>query len=103
MFDKSFNRSKDYLVALQILRIVDEWIDEVLPSMEVLRENAQLEQDRFYQPGVSESIDAADKWIKQQAGSVQRRVRKKTEEIKSLRDGVCLPTSSMDTSANSDL
>ncbi|KAH7179160.1 uncharacterized protein B0J16DRAFT_322650 [Fusarium flagelliforme] len=88
MFDKSFNRSKDYLVALQILRIVDEWIDEVLPSMEVLRENAQLEQDGFYQPGVSESIDAADKWIKQQAGSVQRRVRKKTEEIKSLRDGL---------------
>jgi hypothetical protein len=91
MFDKSFNRSKDYILALQLLGKVDEWIDEVLPSMEVLRENAQLEQDGFYRPGVRESIGAADKWIKEQAGLLQRRVRKKKEEIKSLRDGVCLP------------
>lgn len=91
MFDKSFNRSKDYFLALHLLGKVDEWIDEVLPSMEVLRENAQLEQDGFYRPGVSESIGAADKWIKEQAGLVQRRVRKKKEEIKSLRDGVCPP------------
>ncbi|KAI8720031.1 hypothetical protein NCS52_00447400 [Fusarium sp. LHS14.1] len=78
MFDTSFTRSKDYFVAIQLLRIMDEWLDELLLSIDDLRED---------------NIDAATKGMKERATRFQTRIRKKSGEIESLRDGLFNATS----------
>lgn len=89
MFDKSFNRSKNYFVALQLLRIIEEWIEEILPSIEQLREDRRFKNPIFFSSEGSKNLDAADRFIKERGFAVLRRVRNKTAEINSLRDGVC--------------
>jgi hypothetical protein len=93
MFDKSFNRSKDYFVALQLLRIVDEWLDEVVPSVKEIKENPDPRCRSFCAAEAEKNFDGAIRFIDEKAGAVQKRVRKKVEEINSLRDGVgpCSP------------
>ncbi|GKU03033.1 hypothetical protein FLAG1_05027 [Fusarium langsethiae] len=93
MFDKSFNRSKDYFVALQLLRIINEWIDEVIPSIQEIREYPSLKRSGLYSTEISENLNAVDIYMKEGASAVQRRIRKKTEEINSLRDGLFNATS----------
>ncbi|EXM21904.1 hypothetical protein FOTG_10199 [Fusarium oxysporum f. sp. vasinfectum 25433] len=93
MFDKSFDRSKDYFVALQLLRIVDEWLDEVAPSVKELQKDPYL---RFTSICAAESVDnfnAAIRSIDERTAVIQKRVRKKVEEINSLRDGLFNATS----------
>jgi hypothetical protein len=92
MFDKSFGRSKDYFVALQLLRIVDEWLDEVVPSVKELQKNPSLRYPAFFAAEAEENFNAAIRSIDERAAAVQQRVRKKVEEINSLRDGVCYYT-----------
>lgn len=89
MFDTSFTRSKDYFVAIQLLRIMDEWLDELLLSIDDLRGMPVWSRDRFGVDAAEDNIDAAIKGMKERATRFQTRVRKKSEEIKSLRDGVC--------------
>ncbi|KAH7240744.1 uncharacterized protein BKA55DRAFT_518677 [Fusarium redolens] len=93
MFDKSFNRSKDYFVALQLLRIVDEWLDEIVPSVKELQKDPSLGHPSFCAAAARENFNAAIRSIDERAGAVQRRVRKKVEEINSLRDGLFNATS----------
>ncbi|EWZ95785.1 hypothetical protein FOWG_03340 [Fusarium oxysporum f. sp. lycopersici MN25] len=88
MFDKSFDLSKDYFVALQLLRIVDEWLEEVVPSLKELQKHPSIGRVSFCAVEAKENFNAAIRLIDERAGAVQRRVRKKVEEINSLRDGV---------------
>lgn len=88
MFDKSFNRSRDYFVALQLLRIMDEWINEAVSSMQQLRDDTHFMHPGFSTFEIKDNLDAVDRYMKEQAGTVQRRLQKKKEEINSLRDGV---------------
>jgi hypothetical protein len=91
MFDKSFSRSKNYFIALQLLRIVEEWVEEIIPSMQGLRDSPLFKHPAPNSSQAIKNLNAADKYIGERAGAVQRRVRKKTAEINSLRDGVCSP------------
>ncbi|KAL2694889.1 hypothetical protein Neosp_001478 [[Neocosmospora] mangrovei] len=93
MFDKSFTRSKDYFVAIQLLRIMDEWLDEILLSIDDLRGMPVRSRDRFGMDAAEDNIDTATKEMKKVATRFQNRVRKKSEEIKSLRDGLFNATS----------
>jgi hypothetical protein len=89
MFDRSFDRSKDYFVALQLLRVMDEWIDEIVLSVKELREHPMVEHLPLCAAEANNNFDATIKNMKERAEVVQKRIRKKQEEINSLRDGVC--------------
>ncbi|KAF4447056.1 hypothetical protein F53441_9355 [Fusarium austroafricanum] len=93
MFDKSFTLSKDYFVALQLLRIIDEWVDEILPTIENLRDSTAMNLPIFYADDAKHNFDAAVKSMKLHGDKIQKRAQKKTEEIKSLRDGLFNATS----------
>ncbi|KAH6681013.1 hypothetical protein F5X68DRAFT_192728 [Plectosphaerella plurivora] len=43
MFDRSFQRSRDYFTALQLLRLVDKWTDENVAALEKLASKWQLQ------------------------------------------------------------
>lgn len=81
MFDSSFNRSRDYFVALQILRIIDEWLDEAHSTFQDMSKSPMMEDSRAY-------LDKAMRFVETHANAVQYRVRDKKEEISSLRHGV---------------
>ncbi|RSL61196.1 hypothetical protein CEP53_005217 [Fusarium sp. AF-6] len=94
MFDRSFTRSKDYFVAIQLLRIMDEWLDELLQSIDDLRDMPAWSRVMFHVNAAAEyNIDSATKGMKERVIRFQNRVRKKSEEIKSLRDGLFNATS----------
>ncbi|EWZ36211.1 hypothetical protein FOZG_11952 [Fusarium oxysporum Fo47] len=89
MFDNSFKRSKDYFVALQLLRIVDEWLDEVQSTVEDMVKNPNVTDTFMWVDRSRASCDVAVRYVNEHATAAQSRVRKKREEINSLRDGVC--------------
>lgn len=89
MFDKSFTRSKDYFIALQLLRIMDEWVDEIMPSIESLRHSSAIKHPIFCVDEAEQNFTAAIKNMKERVDKFQNRIRRKSEEINSLRDGVC--------------
>jgi hypothetical protein len=91
MFDKSFTRSKDYFLVLQLLRIIDDWVDETVLSFDDVQESPAMRHAIFRMDLTKKNFDAATKSMKFRAEKIQTRIRKKTEEIKSLRDGVCSP------------
>ncbi|KAG6999004.1 hypothetical protein FocnCong_v014725 [Fusarium oxysporum f. sp. conglutinans] len=93
MFDKSFQRSKDYFVALQLLRIVDEWLDEVQSSVEDMVKI--LNRKYMFPCDISSKgcYDDAVRYVNEHTTAAQSRVRKKREEINSLRDGLFNATS----------
>ncbi|PCD32209.1 hypothetical protein FGRA07_09461 [Fusarium graminearum] len=93
MFDKSFNRSRDYFVALQLLRIMDEWINEAVSSIQQLREDTNFMHPGFSTFEIKDNLDAVDRYMKEKADPVQKRLQKKKEEINSLRDGLFNATS----------
>ncbi|CAF3623775.1 unnamed protein product [Fusarium graminearum] len=93
MFDKSFNRSRDYFVALQLLRITDEWINEAVSSIQQLREDTNFMHPGFSTFEIKDNLDAVDRYMKEKADPVQKRLQKKKEEINSLRDGLFNATS----------
>ncbi|EXK46333.1 hypothetical protein FOMG_00057 [Fusarium oxysporum f. sp. melonis 26406] len=93
MFDKSFELSKEYFVALQILRIINEWIDEPLANMEKLRDSTALKQNIFGADQARNNFDAAIRIMRQCRDKTRARIKKKSEEIESLRDGLFNATS----------
>ncbi|RYC90238.1 hypothetical protein BFJ63_vAg6947 [Fusarium oxysporum f. sp. narcissi] len=92
MFDNSFKRSKDYFVALQLLRIVDEWLDEVQSTVEDMVENPNSTDESMWGRPKASS-DVAVRYVNEHATAAQSRVRKKREEINSLRDSLFNATS----------
>ncbi|KAI8677733.1 hypothetical protein NCS55_00490800 [Fusarium keratoplasticum] len=93
MFDKSFTRSKDYFIALQLLRIMDEWVDEIMPSIESLRHSSAIQHPIFCVDEAEQNFTAAIKNMKERVDKFQNRIRRKSEEINSLRDGLFNATS----------
>ncbi|KAG5809108.1 hypothetical protein H9Q74_000246 [Fusarium xylarioides] len=95
MFDNSFKRSRDYFVALQILRIIDEWLDEAQSSIQDLSKSPMMEESGK-RPMAEESggyFKMMMRFVEDQAAPVRSRVRDKKEEINSLRDGLFNATS----------
>lgn len=90
MFDTSFKRSKDYFVALQILRIVDEWLDEVQSTVEDMFKDPVLLKASMWadNQATDKSFQIAIRYMNENFNATKSRVRKKNEEINSLRDGV---------------
>ncbi|KAI8676170.1 hypothetical protein NCS56_00504200 [Fusarium sp. Ph1] len=97
MFDKSFTRSKDYFIALQLLRIMDEWVDEIMPSIESLRHSPAIKHTVFYVDEAGQNFTAVIKNMKERVDRFQNGVRRKSEEINSLRDGLFNATSLRET------
>ncbi|KAF5532806.1 regulatory alcR [Fusarium mexicanum] len=93
MFDSSFKRSKDYFVALQVLRIMDEWLDEVESTVEDMFKDSVLVPASMWPDRSAESFEVAVRYVNKQATAIKSRVRKKQEEINSLRDGLFNATS----------
>ncbi|CVL04995.1 uncharacterized protein FMAN_12992 [Fusarium mangiferae] len=95
MFDNSFNRSRDYFVALQILRIIDGWLDEVQSTVEDMsKDHVLLKAALGGNDAISgESFEVAVRYVSEHATATKSRVRKKNEEINSLRDGLFNATS----------
>ncbi|KAJ4034264.1 hypothetical protein NW756_014004 [Fusarium oxysporum] len=93
MFDKSFELSKEYFVALQILRIINEWIDEPIANMEKLRDSTALKQNIFGADQARNNFDATIRIMRQCRDKTRARIKKKSEEIESLRDGLFNATS----------
>lgn len=98
MFDDSFQLSRTYFAALQILRQTSSMVDDVSRSWSELRrrwDDAVCEHSDMFSADdlsitaenwktVTEILDAASQ-------RVQASISRKTEEIKSLRDGVRSP------------
>lgn len=88
MFDNSFKRSKDYFVALQILRIIDEWLDEVQSTVEDMSKDPALLKTSMWSHKSDQSFQVAIRYVNEHATATKNRVRRKYEEINGLRDGV---------------
>ncbi|KAF5972672.1 hypothetical protein FBULB1_8622 [Fusarium bulbicola] len=95
MFDNSFKRSKNYFVALQLLRIIDEWLDEAQSTVEdMFKDPVLLQASMCARSDESDtSFEIAIRYVNEQAAATKSRVRKKQEEINSLRDGLFNATS----------
>ncbi|KAF9770128.1 hypothetical protein IL306_012361 [Fusarium sp. DS 682] len=89
MFDKSFERSKDYFVAIQLLRIINEWLDEVASSVNEMEKKLSLANRSFYADRVKIVFIVTCERMNERVDAVRSRIQKKQEEINSLRDGVC--------------
>jgi hypothetical protein len=107
MFDNDpFPRSELYFTILQLLRISADWISESLTDLESLARTSQRFCEKFTKPPderwgrqdpvtVSVCTVLKQNWEniisnqKSLAKPLLERIEKKTEEVKSLRDGVC--------------
>jgi hypothetical protein len=106
MFDNnSFSRSELYFTTLQLLRISSEWIRGGMEDLESVAEASVWDYNLPYGNRVKRSPDdpttlnicrvLQQNWknvISHQKGlgkPLLHRIEKKTEEVKSLRDGVC--------------
>jgi hypothetical protein len=96
MFDVDFERSRLYFTVLQILRIFGECIRTVSADLKAL-DNLFLTRMMFsftWLPSDDERLDLSSNWksiTKHQKDAEERLLRRlldKTEEVKSLRDGV---------------
>ena len=101
MFDESFGRSKLYFATLQILRMFSDLIRETGRDLRAVNRNSpQLFGDKFYlylknKWGGTEDIDGlVTNWkliLEFQNAAENKlmdRIKSKTAEIESLRDGV---------------
>ncbi|RSL59696.1 hypothetical protein CEP54_007134 [Fusarium duplospermum] len=72
---------------------MDEWLDELLQSIDDLRDMPPSIRTTFCFDEAEYNINVATKGMQERATRFQNRVRKKAEEIKSLRDGLFNATS----------
>ncbi|KAI1177425.1 hypothetical protein F4777DRAFT_204788 [Nemania sp. FL0916] len=101
MFDETgFQRSKSYVTSLQVLRIFDECVRTVSYDFRVLgRLFIQTRQFPMLhmQPEAIRILESNWRWVetfqKQAEESILGRIAQKTEEVKSLRDGLFNATS----------
>ncbi|KAK3985355.1 hypothetical protein QBC44DRAFT_335327 [Cladorrhinum sp. PSN332] len=99
MFDDSFDRSRCYFAILQTLRTSSDMVDEALADWTELRNRWNIAM----KPGVmfsAEDLKALEQnWnvvsdlITAMTNRLQGRINRKTEEVKSLRDGLFNATS----------
>ncbi|KAI9903674.1 hypothetical protein N3K66_000203 [Trichothecium roseum] len=91
IFDASFERSKTYFTALQILRLVDEWSSESVTSLDELTERVM--DLRGSDPGLKVPLPKIRSEVEAEVQKISRRVKAKMAEIESLRDGLFNATS----------
>ena len=94
MFDDSFERSALYFSVLQLLRIFTEWIHGTGRDLELCATETSESNllNNAFEPEELEQISKNWKIITSHYSEVERRlllrIGEKTEEVKSLRDGV---------------
>lgn len=106
MFDDSFQLSEQYFTVLQLLRIFQDWIEEVEKGIGDLRKEliGQYESWRVWRrryapedeeewPLDMEKLEAdferVQDFFELRVSPLKERIRRKKEEVESLRDGVC--------------
>lgn len=99
MFDSpdSMHLSKQYFSILQVLRIADQWIDETVAEWEntkhILVQEVKRTKQIFQghhnplQP-FDDQVDKVTQLLRFEAKLLKERISRKTEDVKSLRDGV---------------
>ncbi|KAI0869527.1 hypothetical protein GGS24DRAFT_149682 [Hypoxylon argillaceum] len=110
MFDGDFKRSKLYVTILQILRIFGEYISTVSEDLQSL-DTVFLKDDNFpmskMQPhehrAMRSNWASVKEFQKQAEESLLGRISQKTEEVKSLRDGLFNATSLRSANISSEL
>ncbi|KAK3693000.1 hypothetical protein B0T22DRAFT_370630 [Podospora appendiculata] len=109
MFDESFQRSQVYFTVLETLRISGDWVDEVAKTYKQLRRqwNDNVEPSKVFDAADWRALeagwDAVDRLITDRAALLQDRIDRKTEEVKSLRDGLFNATSLREASKGIEL
>ncbi|KAK3331381.1 hypothetical protein B0H66DRAFT_465134 [Apodospora peruviana] len=101
MFDKSFQRSKTYFTVLETLRISRDWVEDVIKNWDGLGEQWSRLQTRGPNPifheadlrAMSHNWESITLAVHEKAQSLLDRIDRKTEEVKSLRDGLFNATS----------
>lgn len=92
MFDRTFERSQDYFTALQLLRLVDEWIEHNLDEIRGLFESQKIRTMYMEGPWVwyveKDLLDATMRVLEHRSRQLHEKVSKLREDITSLRDGV---------------
>lgn len=99
MFDRSgsMDLSRQYFTVLQMLRVAREWIDVSVGDWNKMRNNIVMACGRLEDEDVSrndrgeplqEKLDKITQLLTGQVKQLQDRIHTKTEEVKSLRDGV---------------
>jgi len=93
-FNKSFSQLQAYLETLEHLAIASDWIRETMRDIRRLsRVKSGLD---VYSPAAQEIL--TQNWniirstVENHEFNLQARIKTKTEEVKSLRDGVCPPS-----------
>ncbi|KAI1472915.1 uncharacterized protein F4812DRAFT_31724 [Daldinia caldariorum] len=105
MFDSSFKLSRLYFTVIQILRLMAEWIEESASDITQSREHFSSVIHDGSLGLTDEELERIEKnWntisykMDSQAKKLNSRIIRKTEEIKSLRDGLFNATSLRETS-----
>ncbi|KLO95321.1 Uncharacterized protein Y057_12741 [Fusarium fujikuroi] len=85
----------DYFVALQILRIIDEWLDEVQSTVDDMSKDHVLLKASMWDHDYTSNrfFGVAVRYVNEHATATKSRIQKKQEEINSLRDGLFNATS----------
>ncbi|KAI1376339.1 hypothetical protein F4677DRAFT_88922 [Hypoxylon crocopeplum] len=100
MFDSSFKLSRLYFTVLQLLRIMDEWVEQSVTDLKNLRDEwlqkkhnhtSHLSADELR--SIEKNWDTAVSSMELRAKKLLYRINRKTEEVKSLRDGLFNATS----------
>jgi hypothetical protein len=112
--DKGFPKSKKYFQMQQLYRIFNNYVEETIRDLQYQRESFMSEWDGNLEPELRAALsDVGFEWEKSLAIQLSRlnvlldRIRRKKEEVESLRDGVSLqythPMLEIDTSSCSTL
>jgi hypothetical protein len=95
MFDESFDLSRTYFATIQTLRLASNMIDEVVQHWEQLRQqwDAIIAPSGMFSPqdlaAASANWDTVTRVLEMRAQRVQANIKRRSEDVKSLRDGVC--------------
>ncbi|KAI0410808.1 hypothetical protein F5X98DRAFT_358738 [Xylaria grammica] len=96
MFDDSFKLSRTYFGILQLLRIIDDWVESTVLDLKELRRQYTLTRESATPDDVN-NLESNWKTVLEiaegKAETIRNRVIRKTEDIKSLRDGLFNATS----------
>ena len=94
MFDESFNLSRTYFSVLQTLRLASNMVDDAMQDWAYLRQEwdaVVVSSEMFSQKNLDAAAhnwDTATALLEAKVQSVQARIARKSEDVKSLRDGV---------------
>jgi hypothetical protein len=94
MFDESFDLSRTYFATIQTLRLASNMIDKVIQDWAHLRQrwDAVIAPSGMF--GAEDLAAASDNWdpvakvLETRAQRVQANINRRSEDVKSLRDGV---------------